>query len=456
VTARFAKAYPRKQFFLEMFTRDISLEDCILDLIDNSIDGLIRSKSIDLLESLFTIEQPVFGQPVPHSPQHPLPQINVNYSNTKVEIDDTCGGIPLDHAENDVFCFGHTPGDLGGQLGVYGIGLKRAIFKIGDQFKLRSRTMYDGFDVQLDVRAWAKKDETLDDWRIPLSRSSAAGSSSRAGTRITITRLHEEVVMRLEDGQLERSLRQKVAQAYALFVNRYVRIALNGKAVEPAWIPVGASTEVTPGHQDVMIDGVSVRIIAGLAERDSSQEWSAERAGWYVFCNGRAILSADKSDVSGWGGGAPHFHSKYRGFVGLAIFLSKDPLSLPWTTTKRGINRESGVYQQARQRMVALMHPVLRFLDRMYPSDSAEQAEQRRIANQVHSTDIRSIVAGPNTPFTVSTKSKAKKKTTVRVSIEVERHDVRRIASWARKPDLSATKAVQIALDHFLRTECPE
>ena len=37
--AQFAKAYPRKHFFFEMFTRDISLEDCILDLIDNSIDA---------------------------------------------------------------------------------------------------------------------------------------------------------------------------------------------------------------------------------------------------------------------------------------------------------------------------------------------------------------------------------------------------------------------------------
>lgn len=34
-----ADANPTKAFFVRMITRDISLEDCIFDLIDNSIDG---------------------------------------------------------------------------------------------------------------------------------------------------------------------------------------------------------------------------------------------------------------------------------------------------------------------------------------------------------------------------------------------------------------------------------
>ena len=33
---------PTKQFFIEMITRDISIEDAIMDLVDNSIDGAIR------------------------------------------------------------------------------------------------------------------------------------------------------------------------------------------------------------------------------------------------------------------------------------------------------------------------------------------------------------------------------------------------------------------------------
>ena len=32
-----AKAHPSKAFFIEMLTRDITLADCILDLVDNSV-----------------------------------------------------------------------------------------------------------------------------------------------------------------------------------------------------------------------------------------------------------------------------------------------------------------------------------------------------------------------------------------------------------------------------------
>ncbi|WP_202949120.1 hypothetical protein [Halomonas sp. KM-1] len=39
-----ALANPTKSFFVKMLTRDITLEDCILDLIDNSVDGAWKSE----------------------------------------------------------------------------------------------------------------------------------------------------------------------------------------------------------------------------------------------------------------------------------------------------------------------------------------------------------------------------------------------------------------------------
>ena len=41
-----ADARPTKQFFIENLTRDLSLEDAILDLVDNAIDALIRTRHI--------------------------------------------------------------------------------------------------------------------------------------------------------------------------------------------------------------------------------------------------------------------------------------------------------------------------------------------------------------------------------------------------------------------------
>jgi len=51
-----ANASPEKHLFLEMFIRDLSLEDSILDLIDNSIDSLIKQRNINVSEALVPIE----------------------------------------------------------------------------------------------------------------------------------------------------------------------------------------------------------------------------------------------------------------------------------------------------------------------------------------------------------------------------------------------------------------
>jgi hypothetical protein len=143
--AQVANAFPHKHFFLEMFTRDISLDACILDLIDNSIDGLIRSSNLDVSASI--LERP---NPLTETELTRLPKVEVSYSTDHFSIKDECGGIGLEMAKNEIFTFGHDPkSTTKGNLGVYGIGLKRAIFKLGDDFSMESHTAKDGFKVRL-------------------------------------------------------------------------------------------------------------------------------------------------------------------------------------------------------------------------------------------------------------------------------------------------------------------
>ena len=40
-----AKGTPTKAFFVEMLTRDIGLNDAILDLLDNCLDGVVKLAS---------------------------------------------------------------------------------------------------------------------------------------------------------------------------------------------------------------------------------------------------------------------------------------------------------------------------------------------------------------------------------------------------------------------------
>ncbi len=47
---RKAKASPTKAFFVRMITRDIALEDCVLDLLDNSVDSAWQKQGVTIAE----------------------------------------------------------------------------------------------------------------------------------------------------------------------------------------------------------------------------------------------------------------------------------------------------------------------------------------------------------------------------------------------------------------------
>jgi Histidine kinase-, DNA gyrase B-, and HSP90-like ATPase len=391
-----ANAFPRKLFFMEMFTRDISLEDCILDLIDNSIDSLVRQKGIDPARDILKER---LG---PRQRKPDLPKVELRLDGKTITISDTCGGIPLDQVLTEIFTFGHDAKAQLGQLGAYGIGLKRAIFKIGEEFEITSHTDGGGFRASLNVDKWAEQDKTMDDWKIPVTFLKNGTAHKNLGTEIAFSRLREEVRMRLRDGAFEGRLTAAIAQTYALFLEDSVRVFLNGKAVEPTEIPVGGSSESKPGQVEFTKGEVKVRIFAALAARKDA-EWAYERAGWYVLCNGRVVLPANKTELTGWGEGMPQFHSKYNGFVGVAVFRSRNPLALPWTTTKRGLNLESPVYQSAKIEMAILARPIISFLNDMYKQELNEEQPERRIAERVVQADIRRLASQRPTPFEVKT-----------------------------------------------------
>lgn len=449
----YASAFPRKRFFLEMFTRDISVEDCILDLVDNSIDALLRTRRISLSSLLLA------GPPRRASAQR-VPRIELTLSRDEVAITDTCGGIPDHFVLDDLFSFGHTPHYEPGLLGAYGVGLKRALFKLGAYFELTSRTQHSGFKVELDVATWAQKDDLPQDWQIPVTLTSGARSPAGAGTSIRITRLHPEVKQRFRDPTTISRIRRNASQAYTLFLNRYVRLYIDKQPVDPFPLPMAQSTRVKPGIDKFhdTASGVKVTLMAGLYPRDDDHPWTYDRAGWYIFCNGRLVTAADKTDLTGWLGrrlGLPTWHAKYNGFFGVALFEAPDPLALPWTTTKRGMNRESPIYQLARDRMIAIARPVVDFLNDMYPSDLAEHPDERDLAQSVEPVDLADVAKRSTASFKVKRESGRAKKATIKVQYDAPRADLDRVKRRLGKPRWSARRVGKHTFDHFVKKECP-
>jgi hypothetical protein len=443
-----ADARPTKSFFINNLTRDLALEDAILDLVDNSIDAYITTRNVDVSANLLRRQTRALGSPSPTD----LPLISISISEDEFQIADKCGGIDLELAKTTVFRLGKPESAPSSFLGVYGIGLKRAIFKLGGTITIESHTANNGFRMALNVANWSTDD---DDWELPLTPLSAARSLEESGTVIRVTDLSPDVKFRLEDKTLLPRLTAAIASTYPLFLASMVTVSINGQIVKPTHPPIGSSEEISPAFRQFELDGVSVEILAGLAARKRG-EWNAERAGWYVLCNGRVVVSADRTSLTGWGVYGPTFVSKFRGFIGVAFFFCPDPSLLPWTTTKRGLNLESRVFQSARKEMNLAGKPVLTFLNNMYPTEPAEEIPERNMADLLVPADIATLTSRAEAPFTTRHKGTARKKSTVSVQYKAEKVDVERIRKRLDDPDLSVSKIGFHTFLYFLEQECSQ
>ena len=343
-----AKAHPSKAFFIEMLTRDISLSDCILDLVDNSIHSLITRTKLDVSEHLFA-----------GTKAHKVDAlIDISFTPSKFSVKDDCGGISIEDAEEQVFLLGSPVKEKKqAGLGVYGIGMKRAFFKIGRQISIASFTTDEEFRIDINVDEWEK----TNDWYFPFTYAREKKSET-SGTDIEVSRLNSTVSEQFVSKTFKTILVEKISRAYALFLKAGLKIRVNREDAKADIPELAESRDLRAVRQMTKKDGVDILIMAGL-----SPVTDREPRGWYVFCNGRMVLDADKTERTGWGTDShPRFHVKYNHFLGYVYFRSKDVQKLPWTTTKEGVDLESPIYQTALAEMRLLSRPVLNFLNDLY------------------------------------------------------------------------------------------
>lgn len=447
-----ANAHPKKRFFIEMFTRDIPLLDCVLDLIDNCVDGLARTGHLQM----HTVSNEIFGKPSSKS-LHELDQakISVEFSETHFKISDNCGGIDYNYALQDVFNFGHSTERSKEYLGVYGVGMKRALFKMGNCFEIESKTTKNGFKCSLDVLDWMSKDSTMDDWTIPLTPIAGEKTLKKAGTKIVVSSLKPEVAHLLSSPTFELDLTKAISRVYAFLIGKHVRVSVNGRDVKPFSIPLGEPLEGQTSYEEFNQGKVKVRIFATLTRTGDNEESPTKaNSGWYVACNGRIILMSDTSEVTGWGvKPMPIWVPKYTSFIGLVFFESTDALELPWTTTKRSVNRESSVFRKALSRMAILARPILSFCNKKYPSEEDQTPIERDIAKQMKPTTLAHLIKTSGSAFEIKTPQISTRKTTIKVQYDAELANIEKIRKHLRKPHMVASKIGEHTFSYFLRQE---
>jgi hypothetical protein len=153
---------------------------------------------------------------------------------------------------------------------------------------------------------------------------------------------------------------------------------------------------------------------------------------------------------------APDIPEQIQRIWGVAFFQSKDPLLLPWTTTKRGLNGESAVYQLARNKMAGAAGPFLKFLSGTYPSGLQERPQQRVLSENLKPADLTSLVIREPATFAGLKPAKRPKKTTTRIIYDADIQLVERIKKHLRRPSMLNSDVGRHTFDHFIRRECPE
>lgn len=352
---RIIDASPTKDFFIEMLAKDIELTRSIIDLVDNCVDGARRIRDADYTGLSVRL------------------QANAEY----FKIADNCGGIPVDLARDYAFRFGR-PEDMPQTLhsvGQFGVGMKRALFKLGKKFEIQSTTGTSRFVIEEDVDEWRGKKEW--EFRFRDLEELSGVAEEEQGTLITVTSLHESVSSDFALDNFQTRLRDEIKDAHAESMDKGLAITHNGIPLDVRPFELLHSDDLRPAYREITFGDrrdtpVTVKIYAGVSESDPTS------AGWYIFCNGRLVLGANQSATTGWGEGRgktiPKYHNQFARFRGFAFFDSDNAGRLPWNTTKTGVDTDSPIYRSVRLEMITLMRPVIDFLNRL---DSEKDLEER-------------------------------------------------------------------------------
>jgi hypothetical protein len=363
-------AEPTKELLIQSLVKDIPLIRAIIDLVDNSVDGARAIRGTKGYSGLF---------------------VHLNISNDAFEITDNCGGMSVEGAREYAFRFGR-PTNMPRRLntphsvGQFGVGMKRAIFKLGRVFSVESRTKNSYFIVKENVDDWkTRKDaEGNELWNFrftpPVVEGEPQPQNERRGTTIKVTKLLSAVATEMSTDSFLTELSSELSAAHELSMGKGLEIKLNGHLIPYEPSKLYRSQKIQPAkkrlHKIQDKSKIDIVLYAGIYGSKPSKA-----GGWYVYCNDRLILRADQSAITGWGENIgeriPKFHPQFARFRGFVFLDCDNPALLPWNTTKTGLDTDNELYKGVRREMNILARPVIDFLNNL-------DREKNRVTRPFH------------------------------------------------------------------------
>ena len=441
-----AQAYVTKSFLIDIITRDIGILEAILELVDNSVDRAVELYNIEVTKGL--TEDYTYDKEI--TLHEPL-SVKIDLSDNQITIEDNCGGISNDDLKEEVFIFGNPKKDtdyLG--LSAFGIGMKRALFKLGRMVEIRTRTKEDESAINWDINVWVESGNEKGDWDIPFADvkdSELKYSYELPGTVIKVTGLNNTIQKRFMQPEFLVSLKNRLQTSYALFLKSGLKIFLNGEQLNHSLPGFVTSDEFSYTSKSLKVDDVDIQIILGITPVSDRIP-----RGWYIFCNGRMVIESDKTFTTGWGTYIPSFHPKWNHFLGFVSFKSSNVKALPWSSTKWGIELDSYIYNIALEEMKLQAKPILNFLDRWKDGidDDAPAPHLYELLKNGKETPVFAS-AGSEKFFTYKPKKPIPEVT--RITFTKDRALVERVKEALGNPSMKNVSVGELVFDYYVERE---
>jgi hypothetical protein len=331
---------PTKLVVVSSLTRDATDRACIFDLIDNSIDA---ARDAALEKSAADEEAALLDDYTSY-------KVAVTLSGRELRIEDNCKGIHVNELRKSVLRFGARSEHAHG-IGVFGVGLNRALFKLGRVSSISTDDGIQRAELDLDVVDYLKDDN----WDLTAAVLPTRG---HVGTSIRITELPDDISHDFADEAWVDTLRRELSVRYGRFLARGLHLSVNSAQVPAHEIEIRENSHFGVEHKVYRHGAVMIHVRAGqhpqhrfLGEPGYSRKGNLALTGefgWTIFCNDRAILLFDRTWKTGW---EKKFHTEFNGFVGTVNFVSTSPDALPWNTTKTDVDLNSPIYQRALEDM---------------------------------------------------------------------------------------------------------
>ena len=406
-------ASPSKAFFVEMLTRDIELKDAILDLLDNCVDGILRQLKDDEGAESTNPKVPYEGY-----------WAKISANTKEFSIQDNCGGIPRDIAVEKVFRLGRPKSDRErdkdiGTIGMYGIGMKRAIFKMGKHSTVISQHGGDAYCVVIPEE-WLNDD---DSWTLPLDE--IANESERLdvdGTLITVKSLHSQIANQFDTNSQPflTELKSEIANLFTLIIKKGFTVWLNDEIINPVdldiLIPKDWSQDpaIQPYVYKEVFEKVGINLAVGFyRELASASELESgykvprrtDSAGLTIICNERVVLHHDKTSMTGWGvNTVPKYHTQFIAIGGVVRFLCNDSFELPLNTTKRGLDTSNSIYRHTLDQMTVGLKKFTNFTNHW----KGRESQTKSYFEAMVTTDATKVVKNiPETSWKKARRSEA-------------------------------------------------